>query len=140
MRTTFDKYFKPAVAEEEIGVRIPAAQSTIELNTQIRNASIIKERLALLSQVTQARSTHNASDVATQQHLPDELQIYLDEPLCIFETSEKQFDILCWWRKNEYNFPLLARMAALFLVNDYFYTIIYLGYCSLYTYCSHSSN
>ena len=56
MRTTFDKYFKPAVAEEEIGVRIPPAQSTVGLNTQIRNASTINERLALLSQVTQARS------------------------------------------------------------------------------------
>jgi hypothetical protein len=81
MRTTFDKYFKPAVAEEEIGVRIPTAQSTIELSTQIRQASTINERLALLSQVTQARSTNNASHVPTQQHLPDELQIYLAEPL-----------------------------------------------------------
>ena len=140
MRTTFDKYFKPAVVEEEIRVRVPSAQSTMELSTQIRNASTINERLALLSQVTQARSTHNASDVPTQQHIPDELQVYLAEPLCIYDTSEKQFDILSWWRKNEYKFPILARMAALFLGNDYFHTILYLSYCSLYTYCSHSSN
>ena len=118
MRTTFDKYFKPAVVEEEIRVRVPSAQSTMELSTQIRNASTINERLALLSQVTQARSTHNASDVPTQQHIPDELEIYLAEPLCIYDTSEKQFDILSWWRKNEYKFPILASMAALFLGND----------------------
>ena len=71
----------------------------------------------------------NASHVPTQQHLPDELQIYLAEPLCIYDTSEKQFNILSWWRKNEYKFPILARMAALFLGNDYFHNIIYLSYC-----------
>ena len=121
IRTTFDKHFRPAVEEDEIRDRVVPAQSTDQLNTQIRNATTINERLALLSQVTQSRtSTKNASDALQPPPLPDELEIYLLEPLCVFNSTKKDFDILLWWRKNEFKFPNLARMAALFLGTEFF--------------------
>jgi hypothetical protein len=115
IRSTFDKYFKPSTADENVSGRIPQVQSTDHMTSQIRSAASISEKLALLSKATHARSIASNESESMHVQAPDELQMYLSEALCIFDTPDKQFDILLWWRKNEYKYPLLARMAALFL-------------------------
>ena len=92
MRTTFDKYFKPAVAEEEISC---AVNSWAEYTD---SKCINYQRKIGFTESSDANTFH-AQCIwwPPPQHLPDELQIYLAEPLCIFDTkNEKQFDILCW--------------------------------------------
>ena len=49
---------------------------------------------------------------------PDDLQLYLSHGLEPFVESKDPFEILLWWRTNEFKYPKLAVMAALFLGNE----------------------
>ena len=114
IRVVFDKFFKgpPTQVLEKSSPMLP------EINGQLVGISSYQARLALLSKVNQNSIQTGTERELTQQVLPDDLQVYLSEPLVPYEANE-HFDILLWWRKNEYKFPKLVNMATLFLGKYY---------------------
>jgi hypothetical protein len=118
-RTTFDKYFK-GEPESLPAAEISSSASSIA-GSEVTNSSdprgFYAARKAALSKANIVQRSLLADNTRETVVAPEYLQLYLSHDLEPYMESKDPFDILLWWRTNEFKYPKLAVMAALFLGN-----------------------
>ena len=120
IRTTFDKYFKGEPEPASLpAAEISSSASTTTAGCDVTNSSdprgFYAARKAALSKANSVQRTLAAAPDTVAA--PDDLEVYLSHDLEPYVETKEPFDILLWWRKNEFKYPKLAVMAALFLGN-----------------------